>query len=74
MVINVHKLQAKPPKRHVNLNKQVNVRVLDVDEPPVFFQAVYYFTVLEESMTNHIGTITARDPDKANKNIRYHAV
>ncbi|KAM9344858.1 cadherin-5 [Symphorus nematophorus] len=50
---------------------QVNIRVLDVDEPPVFSQLMYSFTVLEESMVSNIGTVTARDPDRANKNIRY---
>ncbi|XP_034537331.1 cadherin-5 [Notolabrus celidotus] len=50
---------------------QVNVRVLDVDEPPVFSLPIYTFTVLEERIVNNIGTVTARDPDKANKSIRY---
>ncbi|XP_041646257.1 cadherin-5 [Cheilinus undulatus] len=50
---------------------KVNVRVLDVDEPPVFSQPIYTFTVLEERIVNNIGTITARDPDRANKSIRY---
>uniref|UniRef100_A0A673CT81 Cadherin-5 n=1 Tax=Sphaeramia orbicularis TaxID=375764 RepID=A0A673CT81_9TELE len=49
----------------------VNIRVLDVDEPPVFSQPIYTFTVVEERLVNNIGTITARDPDKANKSIRY---
>ncbi|XP_044227926.1 cadherin-5 [Thunnus albacares] len=50
---------------------QVIIKVLDVDEPPVFSQPIYTFTVVEESLVNNIGTITARDPDKANKSIRY---
>ncbi|XP_070772508.1 cadherin-5 [Enoplosus armatus] len=50
---------------------QVNIRVLDVDEPPVFSQPIYTFTVVEERIVNNIGTVTARDPDKANKSIRY---
>ncbi|XP_069568983.1 cadherin-5 [Brachyistius frenatus] len=50
---------------------QVNVKVLDVDEPPVFSQPIYTFTVMEELAVNNIGTISARDPDKANKSIRY---
>lgn len=49
----------------------MTIKVLDVDEPPVFSQLTYYFTVLEESMMNNIGTITAKDPDKENKIIRY---
>ncbi|GLD69635.1 cadherin-5-like protein [Lates japonicus] len=50
---------------------QVNIRVLDVDEPPVFSQSIYTFTVMEELLVNNIGTVTARDPDRANKRIRY---
>nr|XP_057915046.1 cadherin-5 [Doryrhamphus excisus] len=50
---------------------QVNIRVLDVDEAPVFSQPVYTFKVLEERLVNNVGTISARDPDKANKSIRY---
>eukprot|EP00066_Takifugu_rubripes_P012108 XP_011601374.1 PREDICTED: cadherin-5 [Takifugu rubripes] len=50
---------------------QVNVKVLDVDEPPVFSQLIYSFTVEEESLGRNIGVISARDPDRANKGIRY---
>lgn len=53
------------------LNPQVNIKVLDVDEPPVFSQLIYSFSVVEESLVNNIGTISARDPDRANKAIRY---
>lgn len=52
-------------------NAQVTVRVLDVDEPPVFTQPSYTFTVVEEGPVHNIGTVSARDPDKANKIIRY---
>ncbi|XP_035518944.1 cadherin-5 [Morone saxatilis] len=50
---------------------QVNIKVLDVDEPPVFSQPVYTFTVVEEQIVENIATVTARDPDRANKKIRY---
>lgn len=50
---------------------QVNIRVKDVDEPPVFSKSIYTFTVLEERSVNNIGTVTARDPDRANKSIKY---
>ncbi|XP_019719529.1 cadherin-5 [Hippocampus comes] len=50
---------------------QVNVKVLDVDEPPVFSQLTYTFNVPEERLVNNVGTISARDPDKAGKSIRY---
>ncbi|XP_068426959.1 cadherin-5 [Clinocottus analis] len=50
---------------------QVNIKVLDVDEAPVFLQPIYTFTVVEERLVSNVGTVTARDPDKANKSIRY---
>ncbi|KAM4607404.1 cadherin-5 [Polymixia lowei] len=50
---------------------QVNIRVIDVDEAPVFSKMIYSFNVMEETMVTNIGTVTARDPDKANKRIRY---
>ncbi|XP_077585527.1 cadherin-5 isoform X2 [Stigmatopora nigra] len=50
---------------------QVNIKVLDVDEPPVFSQLTYTFKVPEERLVNNIGTVNARDPDKASKSIRY---
>ncbi|KAG7512107.1 hypothetical protein JOB18_020379 [Solea senegalensis] len=49
---------------------QVNIKVLDVDEPPVFSKPIYTFNVMEERMEN-IGVITATDPDRAKKTIRY---
>lgn len=52
-------------------NWQVNVMVTDVDEPPVFSESTYTFTVLEEQMVTQIGRVQARDPDKANRNIQY---
>ncbi|XP_061693295.1 cadherin-5 [Syngnathoides biaculeatus] len=50
---------------------QVNVKVSDVDEPPVFSLPTYTFTVLEERLVNNVGAVSARDPDKAGKSIRY---
>ncbi|CAG00320.1 unnamed protein product [Tetraodon nigroviridis] len=50
---------------------QVNVKVLDVDEPPVFSQLIYSFTVEEERLASNFGTISARDPDRVNKGVRY---
>lgn len=58
----------------MDLNWQVNIKVLDVDEPPVFSQPIYTFNVVEEHVVNNIGKVAARDPDKANKSIRYNAV
>ncbi|XP_029305204.1 cadherin-5 [Cottoperca gobio] len=50
---------------------QVNIKVLDVDEAPLFSMPTYTFTVVEERVVNNFGTVTARDPDRANKSIRY---
>ncbi|XP_034753743.1 cadherin-5 [Etheostoma cragini] len=50
---------------------KVNIKVLDVDEAPVFSQPIYTFTVIEERIVSNIGTVIARDPDRANKSIRY---
>ena len=55
----------------MNLNPQVNIKVLDVDEAPLFSQPIYTFNVMEERMVNNIGSVKARDPDRANKTIRY---
>lgn len=52
------------------LYKQVIIKVLDVDELPVFSQSTYYFTVEEERMVDNIGSVTASDPDRAKKSIR----
>lgn len=49
----------------------VTIRVLDVDEPPVFSQSSYTFTVMEERIVQNIGMILATDPDKAKNIIRY---
>ncbi|XP_030297998.1 cadherin-5 [Sparus aurata] len=50
---------------------QIVIKVLDVDEPPVFSQEIYTFSVEEESIVGNIGRVTAKDPDAANKQIRY---
>ncbi|MEE6499833.1 hypothetical protein FKM82_003606 [Ascaphus truei] len=51
---------------------EVIINVLDVDEPPVFSKPFYQFEVVENIAPNTIiGFITARDPDAANRNIRY---
>ncbi|XP_062996959.1 cadherin-5 isoform X2 [Elgaria multicarinata webbii] len=50
----------------------VNIKVLDVDEPPVFAQASYTFRVQEESdIQKRIGCVSAIDPDRARREIKY---
>ncbi|XP_024254812.1 cadherin-5 isoform X2 [Oncorhynchus tshawytscha] len=53
------------------IKAQVTIQVLDVDEQPEFSESLYNFNVIEEIMVNNIGVVSARDPDKANKAIRY---
>nr|XP_028595492.1 cadherin-5 isoform X1 [Podarcis muralis] len=51
----------------------VTIKVLDVDEPPVFSQPFYIFEVQEESdIKKVIGSVSAHDPDRAKRQIRYH--
>ncbi|XP_006269884.2 cadherin-5 [Alligator mississippiensis] len=51
----------------------ITIEVLDVDEPPVFSQSLYIFKVEENNpqKNKQIGTVSARDPDAANRAIRY---
>lgn len=65
----MHRGQSPSSPIHI---AQVNIKVLDVDEPPVFSEPMYTFSVVEERSAN-IGIVTARDPDKAKKTIRYNA-
>ncbi|TDH01563.1 hypothetical protein EPR50_G00181480 [Perca flavescens] len=50
---------------------EVNIKVLDVDEAPVFSQPIYTFNATEERIVTNIGKVIARDPDRASKSIRY---
>lgn len=49
------------------------IEVTDVDEPPVFTQREYSFTVEEERIVDRIGRVTATDPDRAKVAIRWDA-
>uniref|UniRef100_A0A8D0BWY7 Cadherin-5 n=1 Tax=Salvator merianae TaxID=96440 RepID=A0A8D0BWY7_SALMN len=50
----------------------VIIKILDVDEPPIFNQNSYLFEVQEESGPKKpIGFVLAVDPDKEKKKIRY---
>lgn len=60
-----------PENKNAITSATVTIKVLDVDEPPVFTQPSYTFTVVEERLVQNIGTVSARDPDKDNKIIRY---
>lgn len=52
---------------------QVIINVIDVDEPPVFNQTEYKFSIYEGPFKNpFIGAVSARDPDKTGHKIRYN--
>ncbi|KAM4614576.1 cadherin-5 [Discoglossus pictus] len=51
---------------------EVIIKVLDVDEPPVFDKPFYQFSAMEDIPTNTIiGFVSAKDPDAANRKIGY---
>ncbi|XP_059928524.1 cadherin-5 [Gadus macrocephalus] len=73
-IVDVHEnsLQFPADNKDVSITKaRVNIRVLDVDEPPVFSKPSYAFSVMEEEMATNIGIVSATDPDQANKAMRY---
>uniref|UniRef100_A0A6J0UNC5 Cadherin-5 n=2 Tax=Pogona vitticeps TaxID=103695 RepID=A0A6J0UNC5_9SAUR len=50
----------------------LTIKVTDVDEPPIFAQPSYTFQVTEEGdIKKPIGCVSAKDPDKAKREIRY---
>ncbi|KAJ8339980.1 hypothetical protein SKAU_G00346130 [Synaphobranchus kaupii] len=50
----------------------VLVYVLDIDEPPLFTQAVYNFSLREDAALNSkVGRASATDPDAAKLQVRY---
>lgn len=50
---------------------KITINVLDVDEPPVFQRRFYHFQLPENQKKPLIGTVVAKDPDKAQRNIGY---
>ncbi|KAJ7311977.1 hypothetical protein JRQ81_006302 [Phrynocephalus forsythii] len=51
---------------------RLTIKVIDVDEPPIFAQPSYTFQVEEEGdIKRPIGCVSAKDPDKAKREIRY---
>lgn len=48
---------------------KVTINVLDVDEPPVFLRRFYHFQLPENQKKPRIGTVVAKDPDKAQRSI-----
>ncbi|XP_067294022.1 cadherin-5 [Pseudorasbora parva] len=63
-----------PDNQGPNLLKktQVSINVIDVDEPPVFNQTEYNFSIHEGPINNKlIGAVSAKDPDTIGHKIRY---
>ncbi|XP_038953616.1 cadherin-5 isoform X1 [Rattus norvegicus] len=50
---------------------KIIINVLDVDEPPVFQRRFYHFHLPENKKKPLIGTVVAKDPDKAQRSIGY---
>lgn len=51
---------------------KVKILVEDVDEPPVFFSALYEWKVPENAAVGTVvGTVSARDTDAVNNPMRY---
>lgn len=50
---------------------KITINVMDVDEPPVFQRHFYHFQLLENQKKPRIGTVVAKDPDKAQRTIGY---
>lgn len=68
------KVSKPPDNQGPNMLKkaQVVINVIDVDEPPVFNQTEYKFSIYEGPFkTPIIGAVSARDPDKTGHKIRY---
>lgn len=62
----------KPPDNtDIWRSTQIYITVRDVDEPPVFTQAEYTFSVIEGQKNVIVGSVSAKDTDKTNHRIRY---
>jgi len=72
--VDEHTVSAKTDNQGPNLQKraEVSINVIDVDEPPVFSQTEYMFSIYEGPFKNpRIGAVSARDPDSIGYKIRY---
>ncbi|XP_050406886.2 protocadherin Fat 4 [Patella vulgata] len=48
---------------------ELNIAVLDVNEPPIFIQESYNFTVLEYSVGQFVGSVSAIDNDSGERGV-----
>ncbi|KAI5088810.1 cadherin-5 precursor [Silurus meridionalis] len=61
----------KPDNVDQRMSAQIIIKVIDVDEPPVFSQANYTFNVVEGQTNIIVGSVFAKDTDKSSYRIRY---
>ncbi|XP_061101919.1 cadherin-5-like [Conger conger] len=55
-----------------NTRATIFIQVLDVDEPPLFTQGVYNFSLREDAApSSKVGQVSARDPDAAQLKVQY---
>lgn len=74
VIVDEHTVSKSPDNQGPGMLKraQVFINVIDVDEPPVFNQTEYKFSVYEGAYKNPIiGAVSARDPDTIGHKIRY---
>ncbi|XP_058238152.1 cadherin-5 [Hemibagrus wyckioides] len=70
--VNIKEYVVQPPDNsNAWTSATIHINVKDVEEPPVFSQKVYNFTVKEEQKNIIVGSVSARDMDKTNHKIRY---
>ncbi|KAK2914028.1 hypothetical protein Q8A67_002427 [Cirrhinus molitorella] len=72
--VDEHTVSKSPDNQGPNLltRAQVFINVIDVDEPPVFSQTLYNFSIYEGPFKNPvIGAVSAKDPDATAYKIRY---
>ncbi|XP_016088948.1 cadherin-5-like [Sinocyclocheilus grahami] len=72
--VDEHTVSKSPDNQGPNLQKraQVFISVIDVDEPPVFSQTEFNFSIYEGQFKSPIiGAVSAKDPDKTGYKIRY---
>ncbi|XP_051993183.1 cadherin-5-like [Xyrauchen texanus] len=72
--VDEYTVSKSPDSRGPNLLKstQVFINIIDVDEPPIFDQTDYKFSIFEGPFKNpFIGVVSAKDPDKNSYKIWY---
>ncbi|XP_051562731.1 cadherin-5-like [Myxocyprinus asiaticus] len=74
VTVDEYTVSKSPDSQGPNLLKsaQVLINIIDVDEPPIFNQTEYKFSIHEGPVKNPvIGAVSAKDPDKNSYKIRY---